>query len=463
MGIDISRKARLAVATVTALTSFGMSIGLAGAARADYAPGSYDYTTGHGDVTCVGSDTVQVIGDFLADGDTSGHAGFNASGGKFKLISMDATADANVRVAYSVTSSADAGPSGFHPLSPTVNLRGGQFPAQRPNGSGSGLNALLNDVTQTLTTGGTIATYPEKVNCVRMSSLPTAANNTTAANQGWGGLHLIRAATDNLQAASLPTMTAGVPTTNVPTSLSRAQLAFIFSTNNATWGSIPGGYTAPVPTAPAGTTGNCATCTVEPLMPQNGSGTRNTFISDLTAAVPTFACCAAYVNQSAEENDPTALTNSPDPADAVAPFSGDRLTLWSGGYFHNPFVAVTNSTATQGTAQPAPGNPAYPGGASLNPGISLLSIANASDSNPGYRDLRGLWFVYRAIDDSDGGWQPGSTVNWAKTLFSGGSSFLGTSFKASPLVTAAGGTYAYIDCGVGATNWSANGCQNSVQ
>lgn len=445
------------VAAATAVSSLGAIVSLATGAQADYAPNTYSWQTGTGDVVCVGSDTVQVIGNFLADGDQNAHLGFNASGNKYKFVSLDATADANVRIAFAQTSTV----SSPQPLSPTVYLRSGQFPAQRPNGSGSGLNALLNDVTET-TNGGVITQYPEKVNCVRMSSLPTAANATTAQQQGWGSLHLIRAATDNLQVVSLPPTTAGVPTSNVPTTLSRAQLEFIYSTNNATWSSIPGGYTPPVPTAAVGSTGNCPSCVIQPLIPQTGSGTRNQFISDLQGVVPAFTCCAGYVNQQAEENDPTALTGSPDPADALAPFSGDRLNLWTSGYFHNPFVGVSNSTAVQGTPQPAPGVGNYPGGGILTPGVVTLGTGTASDSNPGYQDLRGLWFVYRAVDDSAPSWEPGSTKNWAQSLFTSGS-FLATSFKASPLVASAGATYAYIDCGTVAANWAANGCKNTIQ
>ncbi|HLI55443.1 MAG TPA: hypothetical protein VKY26_00285, partial [Actinomycetota bacterium] len=307
------------------MSSLGATISFATNAQADYGPSSYSWQTGTGDVVCVGSDTVQIIGNFLADGDQNGDVGYNNAGNKYKLVSLDATADANVRIAHSDTSTA----SSPQPLDPTVYLRAGQYPAQRPNGSGSGLNALLNDVTET-TNGGVISSYPEKVNCVRMSSEPTAANATTAQQQGWGGLHLIKAATDNLQVVALPNQTetaTGNSLTNVPNTLSRNQLVYIYSTNNAIWNNIPGGYSPPNPSAPPGTTGNCGTCTVEPLVPQSGSGTRNTFLGDLTSWNASFTCCAAYVNQGAEENDPTALTTAIDPADAIVPFSGDRLKL----------------------------------------------------------------------------------------------------------------------------------------
>ena len=450
----------------------------AGGARADYGPSTYNSATSAGDVVCVGSDTVQVIGDFVADGNESGTGqGYNTtSNGKFKFISLDATADANVRVAYSVTSSADAGPTGFHNLSPTVVLRAGQFPAQRPNGSGAGINALLNDVTESVNSAGTVtSTYSEKVNCVRMSSIPSLAQFNSAAGQGWGGLHLIRAADDNLQVASLPTSTS-----NVPATLSRAQLIAIYANPGiATWSALPGGYTPPNPSAAVGTTGNCPSCSPLPLLPQSGSGTRNQFLQDLcvgssnpgcSGTPPTVQATAitTTVNQSVEENDPTALTNATDPADALAPFSGDRLALWSSGAFHNPFTAVKNSTASvpagPGVTFPPVGDPAYPGGATLSPGVVLGGTGTASDGNSGYLDTRGLWFVYRAVDDGDPAWQPGSSKNWAQTLLSTGS-FLGTSFRSSADVNAASGNkYDFVDCGTNQSTWATTtGCFNSVQ
>src|SRR2546423_95784 len=88
-------------ALATRITALGVTVGvfgsvlLAGPASADYGPGGYLGSSGKGDIVGVGSDTVQYIGDFLADGDALGHAGFNAAGGKYKFLSFDATADAN--------------------------------------------------------------------------------------------------------------------------------------------------------------------------------------------------------------------------------------------------------------------------------------------------------------------------------------------------------------------------------
>jgi len=50
------------------------------------------------------------------------------------------------------------------------------------------------------------------------------------------------------------------------------------------------------------------------------------------------------VGQGIEENDPTAITNNADPANAIAPFSGCRLNLWNTGYFHSNDVLGGSGT-----------------------------------------------------------------------------------------------------------------------
>src|SRR5215475_12196875 len=82
-------KAGLAVA--------GMVVGVVGMA---IQPASADYAPTRGDAVGVGSDTLQYLVDFGADGDNKGDPGYNSAGNKFKLINFDATADANARLAY---------------------------------------------------------------------------------------------------------------------------------------------------------------------------------------------------------------------------------------------------------------------------------------------------------------------------------------------------------------------------
>ncbi len=150
-------KTGLAGATVAAL-ALALMVPM-GAAQADVAPQS-------GDAVGVGSDTVQYILDFGADGDIHGNLGYNANLGQNRLFSFDATPDANARAGY-LNGSTNAS---LKNLNPTIVLRAGSSPVQRPNGSGAGITALNKD------TGAS-----EKISFVRASRLPTAAEQATAA------------------------------------------------------------------------------------------------------------------------------------------------------------------------------------------------------------------------------------------------------------------------------------------
>src|SRR5580692_10987803 len=87
------RYGKLSVSLAIAGTVAGMVCVAVTPAYADYAPNAKD-------VVRVGSDTLQYLVDFAADGDQLGDPGYNTGGNKFKLINFDATADANARLAY---------------------------------------------------------------------------------------------------------------------------------------------------------------------------------------------------------------------------------------------------------------------------------------------------------------------------------------------------------------------------
>lgn len=375
------------------------------AARADYGPQSYSNSGATGDIVCVGSDTVQYIGNFGADGDFLGHAGFNGSGSTRqhdKLVSLDATGDANARFSYDRTGV---------PLQPTVVLRQGQSPVQRPNGSGAGFDALTHDTPGTVT---------ETVNCARGSGLPNATQYAAASQ--WGGLHVARSATETLGVAVNGQTSAG-PTCSDPAGLSVAQLAQIYTTNNLTWGGVTG-WSNPDAT--------CAADVIHPLLPQVGSGTRNKFLSDIGVAATSVA---AYVNQFVEENDPSAVTSDPAPRDALVPFSGSRLNLWNNGYFKDPHTPCCTSPT-------------------LVPNVHLNPFTGtAGDANPDYRDDRNLYFVWRASDDNGPAWSGNSNSNnWVHALFLGSSSFFGRALASRNDVNATGATWAYKDCGINPTS-----------
>jgi hypothetical protein len=386
------RRIKMSVSLGTAgimLGAMALSVSAALPAQAAQAAPA-DYQPNGSDVVGDGSDTLQYLVDFAADGDTGGDAGYNTSGSKFKLISVDATADSNARLAY--------GPSGSPTqLFPTAVYRAGTFPVQRINGSGAGINALL---------ANTSPASPA-ISFARMSSNPTVAQGQTAVNNGWQGLQQFVAGVEHLR-------TAAANTTNAP-SMTPLVLAHIYQCDT--------GYTAWNSANIGGTSAD----TIIPILPQTGSGTRNTFLADLSAALGSTVVVGTCV-KTAEENDPVAITSfsstTTNPnggtcapncsADAVEPFSGARLNLWSGlsgnttfgpnpgvGYFHDPTTA-------------------YPGGTALNPGVTQLTgTPPAVEGTAGaYNDTRNLNIVYRWTDQtSTTPWQPGSSLNWAQTLF----------------------------------------------
>jgi hypothetical protein len=393
-----------------------LALTLASPAFADYAPRPLD-------VVGVGSDTVQNINDFVADGDPFGDgAGYNGAGNKYKMISFDATPDANDRAGYLNPSTNSA----LNPLSPTIVLRQGTSPVQRPNGSGAGIAALIADTAH-------------KINYVRASRALKATEESSyvGANPG-DALDTVEISTDPLEIAYSIVGTNPLggtnPASNSPAAgLTVAQLTAIYTCSSTarTWNQV----------------GGTSTNNIVPLVPQAGSGTRSTFLADIGVATP-GACV-----QTVEENDPSSIatasqpsaavctcTTTPangtlDPADAIVPFSAGRLALWSGvsgnpGYFHNPLTA-------------------YPGtSTSLSPGIALIAGVGTGSTQV-YNDVRGLFIIFRNSDvNSTTVWQPGGTLNWAKTLFWGTTSYYGNG-NGDPFITAAGGVPLYVQEPVG--------------
>jgi len=362
--------------------SAALGLALVAPAQADLAPSAND-------VVGVGSDTVQNIGNFLADGDAAlNSAGFNSAGGVNRLVSFDATPDANDRAGYLNGSATNA----LKPLNPTIVLRAGTQPVQRPNGSGAGITALNLD------TGRVI-------NFVRSSRLPSSAEQSTAITKfGAGGLHVVKIATDELRAAV-------ANTTNAPASLTIAQLLGIYKCTTTDWATVGG--------SPG---------TIIPLLPQSGSGTRSTFLADLKAAnggtdIPIGGCL-----QTVEENDPASITGlGANAANAVAPFSQGRIDLYNSGYFKDPNVAFPNATVI------------------TNAGVKTIIGAGSYD-NP-----RGLYMIYRDADqNSTKKIQPGNAQNFAQALFaplSGSPYVAGADGQAA--IAAAGGAPTYKDCGAG--------------
>lgn len=382
-----------AVATA-ALTALSM-----GSAYADYAPAA-------GDVIGVGSDTVQNMGNFLADGDNIGGIGYNAAGNKFKMVSFDATPDANDRAGYLNGSTSAA----LKPLTPTIVLRSGLQPVQRPNGSGAGIGALLADTTH-------------KIDFVRMSRLPSVAEqNTAIGTSGVGSLRVIKIATDYLQIAT-------AATTNSPAALTASQLVDIYlcKTTADQWSEV----------------GGTSTNKIIPIVPQSGSGTRSTFLADLQAANGGTAVTPGSCVVTAEENDPSAITGAiavgettPRPADAIAPFSAGRKALYdSTQYFNDPTKTFAQTPVT------------------LSSGIALLGGATPTSAT--YNNNRNLYIVFRDSDvNSATPFQPGGTKNWVRDLFYNPGSSVKPyvqSDNGQADIADGGGVPLYANCGAGNT------------
>jgi ABC-type phosphate transport system substrate-binding protein len=369
-----------------AVGAVALSIGYLAPAMADYAPSGTD-------VVGIGGDTPQYDVDFGADGDINGDLGYNAANNVNKLVSFDATADSNGRTSYLNGSTLAAPKAG----NPTIVLRAGTAPVQRPQSTGAGIAAINADT-------GAI----QKIDFVRVGRLPTAAEQATAASHGWGSLHVVQLGTDSLRVAANAT-------TNAPAGLSAAELISIYSGTVTKWNQLPGN---------AGGSPN----TIIPLIAPSTSVINTTLLADLKAANGGVAITLGSNVSTVEQNDPSAITASPAPADTIVAFSGARLNVWNSGYFHSPSTV-------------------FPGGGSLTPGIQLLT-GSAPDGAAAYGSTLTHYVIFRQSDSADAPWQPGSTKNWSQALFSDPA---GTPFfkKAAglALLASAGITPAYSDLG----------------
>jgi hypothetical protein len=355
-----------------------------------------DYAPQPGDVVGVGGDTPQYAVQFGADGDYLGDSGFNSAGAYNRLVTFNATADINGRSAYannSTTSSPIA-------LNPTDVLRAGTYPVQRVASSGAAISALLAD------TGAT-----ETINFVFSSSLPTAAQRSTAVANGWGYLHVVQIGSDAIQIA-------GSNATNAPAGLSIQELLGIYNGTYTKWNQLPNN------------SGGSNT-TIIPELPPASSAINKTFLAALKAAngnvAPTLSGSVVYV----EQNDPSSITGASSPNDAIVPFSQARLNLWNDGYFHNPATAFPGSSTA------------------LSPGIKLLT-GTAPDSNAFFSSVVNDYVIFRQSDvSSTTPMEPGGTRNWIQTLFSypsGSTPFFAKS-TGQALIAASGVTPVYNDLG----------------
>ena len=130
-------------------------------------PASADYAPQPADVVGVGGDTPQFAVDDLINGDTAGHLGFDEATGVNRVAYFDASGDANGRQTY--TNNVTTGVNSTL-LDPTVVLRAGDNPVQRPQSSGAALAALEADQ-------GAADPASDTINFVASASLPTSPAN----------------------------------------------------------------------------------------------------------------------------------------------------------------------------------------------------------------------------------------------------------------------------------------------
>jgi len=312
-------------------------------------PASADTAPRTKDLVGVGSDTLQYAGDFIADGDHLGDSGYNTATKTALIINFDAVPDANARLAYgsggavglgSTFGTCAPGTGAFKgtgnantnhtndtvcQLNPTIVLRQGLLPVQRPNGSGDGAKALANDIKANL----------HNIDYSRASSSQSSAFAT-------GTVNTITIGTEKV--AMLTSTTSNMPAAG----LSITQLKAIYAAN--TTGTNGLGGTGCVTWNEVGGT---STAAIVPLTPQQGSGTRKYFLLntlDPTNTNQVTGNCARDV----EENDPEAIDGSGDPANAIEPMSGARLNLFQGlnGYGEN-------NTSVHGTTDLTHGLPYF--------------------------------------------------------------------------------------------------------
>lgn len=396
-------------ATAAAVVASALSITLAGSASAD---------TGarNGDIVGVGSDTLQNAVDFLLDGGPGYAGGYNGQGNLNRAFDFFATGDANGRATYDGTCGTPSATTGLgtfcdsttnqtpNLLPGTVVLRDGDKPVTRPNGSGAGVAALIADGPGS-STNGYQGLPLGSIQFARMSRLPNSSETQGCQpTQPCGGLHVYQVATDNLRIAHKATGYNG------PATLTAAQLVAIYTCSATKWTDV------------GGTSSN----TIHPLIPQSGSGTRNFFLADLASANGGNPVTPGTCVRTVEEHDPTGIYADPSPGDAIEPFSTGKLALINSGYFQNAGYSGTGFA-----------NGAY------TPGF-LTTLNNAAS----YHSSRGLYVVIRNSDlNLATKFQPGGTLNWARTLFAGPTSWVARPANAAA-ITAAGFTAAYKDCGV---------------
>ncbi|KAA1423915.1 hypothetical protein FE697_010205 [Mumia zhuanghuii] len=388
-------------------------------------PAQADTAPQEKDVVSTGSDILQTAYNFLADG-YGDLPGYNTAGNRWRFINFDSSGDAQGRTAYTdprllttITGNGTVGESGVkyvkqsevQVLNPTVSLRAGQPLVVRPSGGGGGgRDAIINDYVDDKGIGDWIdvGRSPDPVDASGV------ANQNKAQAQLGTKLYSVQFGTDRQVIA-----TAAV--TNAPATLSAETVKKIYKGEITKWNQVPGNESG----SPE---------TIIPLTLPDDAGMWNTFLAGIRAAnqltSTTWTDADARSNPNSfnvQQNDPTAITNLPEAQrrNAIVPFPRSRATVVNNGYYTvaqdgagqtNPYNGTRTYTGSFTSGGQTLGRHRVSATAS---GIKLLAATSTGTtaSDP-YGQNFALRAIFRESDLEDPTpWQPGSKLNWARTLF----------------------------------------------
>ncbi len=409
---------RIAAGGIAAAVIASTVLAAATSAQADTAPQEKD-------VVSTGSDILQTAFNFVADG-YGALPGYNTAGNRWRFITIDSSGDAQGRTAFTdprllttITGNGTVGENGVKyikqsdvkVLNPAIALRAGQPLVVRPSGGGGGgRDAIINDYVD----GDGIGNWIDVGRSPDPVDASGQTNQNKAQDQLGTKLYSVQFGTDRQVMAT-------AAETNAPESLSAETVKKIYKGEIRTWNQIPGNESG-------------STETIIPLTLPNDAGMWNTFLAGVRAAngltATTWTDADARSNPNSfnvQQNDPTAITALPpsQQKNAIVPFPRSRAAVVNSGYYTvaadgadqtNPYNGTREYTKSFTRDGKTLGNHRIAASAS---GIKLLAASSSSTgASAPYGQNFALWAIFRQSDlDSTVPWQPGSTLNWVRTLF----------------------------------------------
>jgi ABC-type phosphate transport system substrate-binding protein len=184
-----------------------------------------------------------------------------------------------------------------------ITTKSGCSPILRPNGASAGITAFDNNA----------KTADHKQFCI---DFVRSARGRSSTDPGKSLILFVTLAKDAISYATNAT-------SNAPANLSKAQLNAIYSCTDTTWNQV----------------GGKGTSTIQPFLPQTGSGLRTSFLKAIGLDVAGPGSC---VNSSVQQNEGTdpQFKNNPN---ALVPYS---VAKWISQKFHSAKCGV-KPTATQ--------------------------------------------------------------------------------------------------------------------